>query len=190
MLTNNPANVRAKDPWQDLDWRIAGIAAALIIGGLGLSSGDAIAARHAISAASDFITGGELPESPEAEVKLMERAIAAAERRRGPFDPLVAELVMKLGSLYEASGLNDQAEAAYLKSLAITETGFGASSLAIIAIAGSLGVFYQKQERYQKAEVQFKRSIAVSEANLPSERASLVMGLRNLAQLYDQQGKS
>ncbi len=167
---------------------ISGTAAALILG-FSFLSGGAVASRHALPDAIGLLMAAELPGSPQDAIKLTKHAIATAELHRGPLDPSVAKLLEQLGALYEAAGLKNEAELAYLKALAITERAFGANHPAIIGLTDSLASFYYREERNQEAEILIKRWISVSEMNLPSQLGNLVVGLNNLALLYAGQGK-
>jgi len=89
-----------------------------------------------------------------------------------------------LGSLYQRRRQYKKAEAAYKRSLEVTETRLGNSHSSLSVILGKLGWLYIATRRYKEAEAHFQRSLAILEkAELSDERLTM-QTLQGLAMTY------
>jgi hypothetical protein len=128
------------------------------------------AERSADNLAARRPAGSSLPDAPRTQAGIgpeeaLRREIANAETALGLTHPELAEMAVKLASLYQSQARYGEAEALYNRALAIKELALGPSHLDIARTLEQLAVVYRAQGRSREAEELAKRVLSIVESN-------------------------
>ena len=119
--------------------------------------------------------------------ELLLGALKKAERF-GPEDPRLAQALHRLGLVYKIRGNYAEAEASYLRALAIREKVLGATHTDVASTLNNLAALYETQGEFTKAEPLYQRALAIREKTLGPNHFDVSTVLNNLAVMYDAQG--
>jgi CHAT domain-containing protein/Tfp pilus assembly protein PilF len=122
--------------------------------------------------------------------KIAKRALAIAEQKSGPDNPVIATSLNNLAGLYQSQGRYAAAEPLYKRSLALYERALGPDHPDVATSLNNLALLYQRQGRYAAAEPLYKRSLDLYEKALEPDHPDIAMSLNNLAFLYQRQGRN
>jgi CHAT domain-containing protein/tetratricopeptide (TPR) repeat protein len=123
---------------------------------------------------------GKYPEAAEAA----KRAVAVAERRRGPNDSRVTGPLIHLAEIYLFQQRYAEAAPLCQRALALAEKTLGPEHPDVATALGDLGTAYQNLGRQGDAEPLFKQALSIREKALGPDDLALAASLNNLAQLY------
>jgi CHAT domain-containing protein/tetratricopeptide (TPR) repeat protein len=108
-------------------------------------------------------------------------------RKRLPEDRLpVADVLSRLGHLYQYTGDDDAAEVNYLHALKIRRRDAGEHSAEVFPTLVALGALYERTGRYEEAEAHLQEAVANARGRRVPEGATL---LNNLARLQQVTGR-
>ncbi len=106
-----------------------------------------------------------------------------------PRDPQLAKNLNNIGNVYRSQGKFEEAEANYMRAIAILENSVGAEHPNLATVLNNLAVLYRKQSKYKEAEVLYRRVLSIVEKALGPKHRNVYISLNNLALLYQKQGK-
>ena len=119
---------------------------------------------------------------------LMERVLEIREKTLAPEDPLVAEALQDLATIYRNKEDYARAEPLFRRALAIREKVLGEEHPDAAASLNSLAGLYRERGDYDKAEPLFRRALAAREKVLGAGHPDVAASLDGLARLYRQKG--
>jgi tetratricopeptide (TPR) repeat protein len=100
----------------------------------------------------------------------------------------LGEVLNNLGYIYQTKRQTRKAEAAYERSLRVSELRFGSSHLRLAAPLQNLATLCMDNGDYKRAEEHFQRSLAILEQEeAPFNEASVMHALYSLGKLYIRQ---
>lgn len=115
--------------------------------------------------------------------ELLRNAVSLAEES-WPQSSSLAEKLHQVADVYESLlGKYDEAEALYLRSLALKEETLGLEHLNLAPTLNTLALLYHHQRRSTKAEPLFQRALAIVEKALGPEHPEYATCLQNYAAL-------
>jgi CHAT domain-containing protein/Tfp pilus assembly protein PilF len=119
---------------------------------------------------------------------LIERALEIREKTLGREDPLVAEALHTLATIYRTKGDNAKAEPLLQRALAIREKVLGEEHPDAAASINGLAILYREKGDYDKAEPLFRRALAIREKVLGAWHPDVASSLDSLARVYREKG--
>ena len=119
---------------------------------------------------------------------LLERVLEVREKTLAQEDPLVADALHTLASIYRSKGDNARAEPLFRRALAIREKVLGEEHPDAAASLNSLAVLYRQTGDYDKAEPLFRRALVIREKVLGAEHPDVATSLSSFALLYREKG--
>ena len=119
----------------------------------------------------------------------LELALSVKEEQLGPDHPSVAETLRRLAGVYAQDGRNEEAEAAYLRAVAINEQSGTRTVLAAAALS-DLALFYRKEGRSDEALPLLKSALDIEMDVFGQDHPNVAARLAALGLLYRQQGLS
>ena len=119
--------------------------------------------------------------------ELLLGALKKAERF-GEGDPRLAQVLHRLGLVYKMQGNYAEAEASYLRALAIREKILGPTHTDVASTLNNLAALYETQGNFTKAEPLYQRALAIRETTFGPNHYDVSTILNNLAFMYDAQG--
>ena len=149
-------------------------------------------------------TGERMPEARELFAKagsyLLERgryaeaeefltqATMPGEQQEGN-DPLAAQTLDRLATLYWRQTEYQQAEHLFQRTLAISEERLGANDPSVATYLENLSLLYYEQGKYQQAETALQRAIIIYEYHLDSLSPEFALYYDNMARILEAQGE-
>jgi len=128
-------------------------------------------------------TLGRLDEAAD----YLELALSVKERQLGPDHPSVAETLRRLAGVYAEDGRDEEAEATYLRAVAINEQTGTRTVLAATALS-DLALFYRKEGRSDEALPLLKSALDIEMDVFGQDHPNVAARLAALGLLYRQQG--
>ena len=125
----------------------------------------------------------------EEAISIAKRALAFAERTRGPMHPETLTSINNLAFLHQAQGRYSAAEPLYDRALAGNEWALGPDHPNTLLSVNNLGLLYQAQGRLAEAEPLLKRALVGYEQALGPDHPDTLRGVNNLGGLYQAQGR-
>lgn len=120
---------------------------------------------------------------------LFEQILRHYEKYLGPANDHVATTLINLTSIYIREHEYAKAEAACKRALSIYGMMPPADRPQVAACLNDLGVIAANAKNYAQAESYYKRSIAMDEKIAGKNNKQIITTLKNLAELYNEQGK-
>lgn len=123
------------------------------------------------------------------ELRELRQKLAETEERVGPEHVEIASVCTDLADVYFDHELYGQAEAAYLRALAIVEKTFGPVHLQVANVVWKMANLYFLQDRFSEAKPLYQRVLELRQNILGSTNPEVASVLHDLAELHDVQGK-
>jgi CHAT domain-containing protein/Tfp pilus assembly protein PilF len=121
-------------------------------------------------------------------ISVIQRASSIREKTLGPEDPLVAEALHVLATIYRNTVDTAKAEPLFQRALSIREKVLGEEHPDAAASLNGLAGVYREKGDYDKAEPLFRRALAVREKVLGAGHPDVASSLDGLARLYREKG--
>ena len=128
-------------------------------------------------------------DSLEQREELLKKSLEMRERAMLKDHPEVAEVLVRLGHVYEEQKKYAEAEPLYKRSLEIWEKAFRADHPDFLLHVKNLWWIYEKQEKYAQAEPLLERELQMMKAKLGPDDPEVNMLTQDLATIYEKQGK-
>ena len=122
-------------------------------------------------------------------LRVLEQAVALAERNHGRAHPRVIEPLVDLGALHKVLGNLDAAEAAYTRALALAERVLPEGDPKTASIANNLGGLALDRGDDKGARRYFERALQELQAALGPDNPRCLPPLVNLASVYGRLGQ-
>jgi tetratricopeptide (TPR) repeat protein len=106
-----------------------------------------------------------------------------------PTSPNLVRALTQIARLYHEQGRYAEAEALYVRALAIFEKQLVANHPNIAASMNNLALLYRDMKKYQDAEPLYLQSLTITEEQLGKNHPNTSTSLNNLAVLYQDMGK-
>ncbi len=150
-----------------------------------LSTQEADEADQLTTALRALVRQGKQKEALE----MAQRALAAAQRQRGPRHPEVGNRLHDLGVLYRDLSRHAEAEETFKRALALLEKAQGPEHADVARALNSLARLYHITGRYAEAEPMHKRALAIRAKVRGPDHPDVARSLGSLARLYQSMGR-
>jgi CHAT domain-containing protein len=130
-----------------------------------------------------LLLGGQAEEG----MALAQQALERAEKKVGPEDELVSQVLLGMAVFHGMLGSSGEAERTYKRVIAIKEKVLGPDHPEVASTIDALASFYLVSGRHADAEALYQRSLALQEKAPDYAPAALSRTLVALAGLYRQQ---
>ena len=114
--------------------------------------------------------------------------ISSVEKHYGKNNIKTAEVMERLGLLYQEQENYQQAEEYLKRALKITENHYGKNDRKTAKAMERLGLLYQEQENYQQAEEYLKRALKITENHYGKNDIKTAEVMERLGLLYQERG--
>lgn len=135
--------------------------------------------------ASRLTVAGKYKEA----LPITREVLARAIKNHGASSKHVATAQQNVGMVLQNLGASAEAEALYLKSLALREKLFSPGDRAVGDSLHQLAAFYSGLGRHVEAEPLIKRALAIRKGRLGREHVDTIISVYVLAEIYRKQGR-